>query len=217
MFWISWPPNQRRCCGSGTPAASFLKRRPGSEWIATSLLLNFFSNCSFNSAVVLSTDLLERWGIMKLACAPSHRLQFKSYLSISCPLFSGDRLPLYQALFTSFRRCHTERRVPVILPGVMMKGQAQVQVTLHHHVCVHLCASVAALSSAFLPTLVGDQYVSLIGTRLHMLDSCGGSASCEARTYLLQWIVVCVICHRQCLWADLHSTSKNWFHFQEVT
>ncbi|XP_075895700.1 FIGNL1-interacting regulator of recombination and mitosis [Nelusetta ayraudi] len=63
------------------------------------------------------------------------------------------RLPLFRALFTSFRRCHTERSVPVLLPGVMMKGQAQVQITLHHHVCVHLCASVATLPSAYLPTL----------------------------------------------------------------
>lgn len=67
--------------------------------------------------------------------------------------FSEDtpRLPLYQALFTSFRRCCTERRVPVLLPGVMMKGQAQVLVTLHTHMCVQLCASVAALPPRVLP------------------------------------------------------------------
>ncbi|XP_070688210.1 FIGNL1-interacting regulator of recombination and mitosis [Pempheris klunzingeri] len=63
------------------------------------------------------------------------------------------RHPLYQALFTSFRRCYTERQVPVLLPGVMMKGQAQVQVSLHHHICVHLCASVAALPPAYFPVL----------------------------------------------------------------
>ncbi|XP_069551170.1 FIGNL1-interacting regulator of recombination and mitosis isoform X1 [Brachyistius frenatus] len=55
------------------------------------------------------------------------------------------RLPLYKAIFTSFCRCSTERKVPVLLPGVMLKGQAQVQVTLHQHICVHLCASVAVL------------------------------------------------------------------------
>ncbi|XP_068175304.1 FIGNL1-interacting regulator of recombination and mitosis [Antennarius striatus] len=61
--------------------------------------------------------------------------------------FSEDspRLPLYKALFASFKRCHSERQIPVLLPGVMMKGQAQVLVTLHQHVCVHLSASVAAL------------------------------------------------------------------------
>ncbi|XP_042369887.1 uncharacterized protein C1orf112 homolog [Plectropomus leopardus] len=63
------------------------------------------------------------------------------------------RLPLYQALFTSFRRCYTERQVPVLLPGVMMKGQAQVQVTLHNHICVQLCANVAALSPVYFPVL----------------------------------------------------------------
>nr|XP_046247847.1 uncharacterized protein C1orf112 homolog isoform X2 [Scatophagus argus] len=69
--------------------------------------------------------------------------------------FSEDtpRLPLYKALFTSFRRCHTERKVPVQLPGVMMKGQAQVQVTLHHHMCVQLCASVAALPPVYFSML----------------------------------------------------------------
>lgn len=70
------------------------------------------------------------------------------------PVFSVSRLPLYQALFSSFKRCHTERRVPVLLPGVMMKGQAQAQITLHHHVCVHLCASVAALSPVYMSMLV---------------------------------------------------------------
>ncbi|XP_017262717.1 uncharacterized protein C1orf112 homolog [Kryptolebias marmoratus] len=69
--------------------------------------------------------------------------------------FSEDspRLPLYQAIFISFRRCCTERKVPVLLPGVMLKGQAQVQVTLHHHICVQLCASVAVLPPAFFPVL----------------------------------------------------------------
>uniref|UniRef100_A0A8P4JZ55 Fignl1 interacting regulator of recombination and mitosis n=1 Tax=Dicentrarchus labrax TaxID=13489 RepID=A0A8P4JZ55_DICLA len=69
--------------------------------------------------------------------------------------FSEDtpRLPLYQALFTVFRRCYTERQVPVLLPGVMMKGQAQVQVTLYHHICVQLCASVAALPPVYFPML----------------------------------------------------------------
>ncbi|XP_040896344.1 uncharacterized protein C1orf112 homolog isoform X2 [Toxotes jaculatrix] len=69
--------------------------------------------------------------------------------------FSEDtpRLPLYEALFTRFRCCYTERKVPVLLPGVMMKGQAQVQVTLHHHICVQLCASVAALPPVYFPVL----------------------------------------------------------------
>ncbi|KAF7657876.1 hypothetical protein LDENG_00021100 [Lucifuga dentata] len=63
------------------------------------------------------------------------------------------RLPLHQAVFTSFRRCYTERRVPVLLPGVMMKGQAQGRISLHQHICIQLCASVAALPPMFFPVL----------------------------------------------------------------
>ncbi|KAJ7986664.1 hypothetical protein DPEC_G00342230 [Dallia pectoralis] len=63
------------------------------------------------------------------------------------------RLPLFRALFQSFRRCSLERRVPVYLPGLMIKGQAQVKVTLHHHVCVTLCACVAALPAQHFPLL----------------------------------------------------------------
>ncbi|XP_037104625.1 uncharacterized protein C1orf112 homolog [Syngnathus acus] len=56
------------------------------------------------------------------------------------------RLPLYRAVFRSFRYCYAERKLPALLPGVMTKGQAQVWVSLHSHLCVHLCASVAVLS-----------------------------------------------------------------------
>lgn len=73
---------------------------------------------------------------------------------------SVSRLPLYQAMFTSFRRCYTERQVPVLFPGVMMKGQAQVQVTLHNHICVQLCASVAALPPVYFHVLVRSKHVT---------------------------------------------------------
>ncbi|KAF6726358.1 uncharacterized protein FQA47_015639 [Oryzias melastigma] len=63
------------------------------------------------------------------------------------------RLPLYKAVFDRFRRCHVERKVPVLLPGVMLKGQAQAQVSLHRHICVQLCASVAALLPEHFPML----------------------------------------------------------------
>lgn len=69
--------------------------------------------------------------------------------------FSEDvqRLSLYEAVFASFRRCSAERRVAVQCAGVMMNGQAQALVTLHQHVCVHVCASVAALPPQHLPVL----------------------------------------------------------------
>uniref|UniRef100_A0A3P9MDX3 Si:dkey-97o5.1 n=1 Tax=Oryzias latipes TaxID=8090 RepID=A0A3P9MDX3_ORYLA len=63
------------------------------------------------------------------------------------------RLPLYKAIFDSFRRCDVERKVPVLLPGVMLKGQAQARVSLHRHICVQLCASIAALPPKHFPML----------------------------------------------------------------
>uniref|UniRef100_A0A667Y607 Fignl1 interacting regulator of recombination and mitosis n=1 Tax=Myripristis murdjan TaxID=586833 RepID=A0A667Y607_9TELE len=75
------------------------------------------------------------------------------------------RLPLFQAVFDSFRRCCVERNVPVLLPGVMMKGQAQSKVTLHHHVCVQLCANVAALPNGYFTMLVRSKHTdTLYGT-----------------------------------------------------
>lgn len=89
--------------------------------------------------------------LSQLASQPEEVLQ----LWFTGSQFSEDtpRLPLYKALFCSFRRCSTERKVPVLLPGVMMRGQAQVPVTLHHHICVYLCASVAALPPVYFAVL----------------------------------------------------------------
>uniref|UniRef100_A0A3Q1FSJ5 FIGNL1 interacting regulator of recombination and mitosis n=1 Tax=Acanthochromis polyacanthus TaxID=80966 RepID=A0A3Q1FSJ5_9TELE len=87
----------------------------------------------------------------QLSCQPEEVMQ----LWFTGSQFSEEtpRLPLYQAVFTSFRRCHAERNVPVLLPGVMLKGQAQAQVTLHQHFCVQLCASVAVLPPEHFPVL----------------------------------------------------------------
>ncbi|XP_066548039.1 FIGNL1-interacting regulator of recombination and mitosis [Amia ocellicauda] len=63
------------------------------------------------------------------------------------------RLPVFQALFLSFQQCSTERAVPILVPGVMMNGQAQSQVTLHQHACVHLSACIASLPPAYFPQL----------------------------------------------------------------
>ncbi|KAJ8384494.1 hypothetical protein AAFF_G00204090 [Aldrovandia affinis] len=63
------------------------------------------------------------------------------------------KLSIFQALFLSFRACSTERAVPVLVPGVMMNGQAQSGVTLHQHVCVQLSAFVAALPAPHFPQL----------------------------------------------------------------
>lgn len=84
--------------------------------------------------------------------------------------FIFSRLPLYQALFTSFRQCLIERQVPVLLPGVMMKGQAQVQVTLYQHVCVHLCASVAAIPPVCFSILVSSTHFQSSFFKLSLND-----------------------------------------------
>uniref|UniRef100_A0A9J8DE39 Fignl1 interacting regulator of recombination and mitosis n=1 Tax=Cyprinus carpio carpio TaxID=630221 RepID=A0A9J8DE39_CYPCA len=55
------------------------------------------------------------------------------------------RWSVFEAVLHSFRRCMLERAVPVWLPGVMLRGQAQGRVSLHQHVCVHMCACVAVL------------------------------------------------------------------------
>ncbi|XP_053469615.1 uncharacterized protein C1orf112 homolog isoform X3 [Ictalurus furcatus] len=63
------------------------------------------------------------------------------------------RLSIFEAVFLCFRQCLVERTVPVRLPGVMIRGQAQGTVSLHQHVCVHLCGCVAALPARHFPRL----------------------------------------------------------------
>ncbi|CAL9696304.1 unnamed protein product [Knipowitschia caucasica] len=90
-------------------------------------------------------------------------------LWFSGSVFSEEtqRLPLFEAVFTSLRRCSTEQRVPVLLPGVMVNGQAQGLVTLHQHVCVHLCASVAALSPDHFPLLEQCLVRAVLQSEIH--------------------------------------------------
>uniref|UniRef100_A0A8B9HV73 Uncharacterized protein n=1 Tax=Astyanax mexicanus TaxID=7994 RepID=A0A8B9HV73_ASTMX len=63
------------------------------------------------------------------------------------------RLSVFEAMFLSFCRCRVERALPVRLPGVMLHGQAQGKVSLHQHVCVHLCGFVASLPAQHFPLL----------------------------------------------------------------
>ncbi|KAA0708492.1 hypothetical protein E1301_Tti005735 [Triplophysa tibetana] len=57
----------------------------------------------------------------------------------------NPRWSVFEAVLQSFRKCVLERAVPVTLPGVMLRGQAQGTISLHQQVCVHMCACVAAL------------------------------------------------------------------------
>ncbi|XP_039541431.1 uncharacterized protein C1orf112 homolog [Pimephales promelas] len=63
------------------------------------------------------------------------------------------RWSVFEAVLQSFRHCMLERAVPVSLPGVMLRGQAQGRVSLHQHVCVHMCACVAVLPAQHFPPL----------------------------------------------------------------
>ncbi|XP_019357445.1 PREDICTED: uncharacterized protein C1orf112 homolog isoform X1 [Gavialis gangeticus] len=63
------------------------------------------------------------------------------------------RLSLFSALFLSFQQCSGELALPVCLPGVLSTGQPEVPVTLYHHVCVHLCAFIAAVLPSHFPQL----------------------------------------------------------------
>ncbi|XP_030626724.1 FIGNL1-interacting regulator of recombination and mitosis [Chanos chanos] len=89
--------------------------------------------------------------ISKLSSQPEEALQ----LWADGSQFPEDtpRLSVFEALLLSFRRCPVERAVPVRLPGVMLQGRAQGKVSLHQHVCVHLCACIAVLPPRHFPLL----------------------------------------------------------------
>uniref|UniRef100_A0A673JVV5 Uncharacterized protein n=1 Tax=Sinocyclocheilus rhinocerous TaxID=307959 RepID=A0A673JVV5_9TELE len=97
------------------------------------------------------------------------------------------RWSVFEAVLHSFRRCMLERAVPVWLPGVMLRGQAQGRVSLHQYVCVHMCACVAVLPTQhFAPlersllaaVLQADTQTAVLATDvwcfLQILRSCPG-------------------------------------------
>uniref|UniRef100_A0A3Q0S684 Fignl1 interacting regulator of recombination and mitosis n=1 Tax=Amphilophus citrinellus TaxID=61819 RepID=A0A3Q0S684_AMPCI len=109
--------------------------------------------------------------------------------------FSEENL----AVFTSFRRCCVERKVSVLLPGVMLKGQAQIQVTLHQHICVQLCASVAWLPPVYFPecclvdaVLQADTQTALLATDVWCFTAYGTAELCLHHVLLIaQLVKVC--------------------------
>ncbi|XP_067388658.1 FIGNL1-interacting regulator of recombination and mitosis isoform X2 [Emydura macquarii macquarii] len=82
--------------------------------------------------------------------------------------FSEDvsRLSLFSALFLSFQQCSGELSLPVCLPGVMDNGQAEVPVTLYHHVCVHLCAFIASAPPSHFPQLERALLDAVLGSSM---------------------------------------------------
>ncbi|KAM4722850.1 FIGNL1-interacting regulator of recombination and mitosis [Rhinophrynus dorsalis] len=72
----------------------------------------------------------------------------------------GSRLPeetprmsVFQAVFQTFTHCTAELSLPLLMQGVMEKGQSPVDVTLYQYVCVHLCAYIVSLPPALFPEL----------------------------------------------------------------
>uniref|UniRef100_A0A8C1GJ96 Si:dkey-97o5.1 n=1 Tax=Cyprinus carpio TaxID=7962 RepID=A0A8C1GJ96_CYPCA len=92
---------------------------------------------------VMLTQLLSFQPFAESVLDPDHR-ELLLYIMPSKSL-SFHRWSVFEAVLHSFRRCMLERAVPVWLPGVMLRGQAQGRVSLHQHVCVHMCACVAVL------------------------------------------------------------------------
>lgn len=89
--------------------------------------------------------------LVKLSSEPEESL----HLWCDGSQFSEEvpRLSVFEAMFLSFCHCRVERALPVRLPGVMLHGQAQGKVSLHQHVCVHLCGFVASLPAQHFPLL----------------------------------------------------------------
>ncbi|XP_078417474.1 FIGNL1-interacting regulator of recombination and mitosis isoform X3 [Cetorhinus maximus] len=75
----------------------------------------------------------QSWEVQSLWCSGS---QFSE---------EGPRLPLFHVLFHNFQRCYAELSLPVQLPGVMSKGQAQQSISLYEYVCTHLCSFITSL------------------------------------------------------------------------
>ncbi|XP_067893449.1 FIGNL1-interacting regulator of recombination and mitosis isoform X2 [Heterodontus francisci] len=84
---------------------------------------------------------LQPWEVQSLWCSGSQFSEEK------------PRLPLFHVLFLNFQRCSAELSLPVHLPGVMSKGQAQQSVSLYEYVCTHLCSFITSLPASLFPKL----------------------------------------------------------------
>ncbi|XP_074858467.1 FIGNL1-interacting regulator of recombination and mitosis isoform X2 [Carettochelys insculpta] len=76
------------------------------------------------------------------------------------------RLSLFSALFFSFQQCSGELSFPVCFPGEMGNGRAEVPVTLYQHVCVHLCAFIAAIPPSQFPHLERALLDAVLGSNM---------------------------------------------------
>ncbi|XP_072367278.1 FIGNL1-interacting regulator of recombination and mitosis isoform X2 [Scyliorhinus torazame] len=83
----------------------------------------------------------QSWEVQSLWCSGS---QFSE---------ERPRLPLFNVLFHNFQRCYAELSLPVQLPGVMSKGQAQQNISFYEYVCTQLCSFITSLPASLFPAL----------------------------------------------------------------
>ncbi|XP_030429595.1 uncharacterized protein C1orf112 homolog isoform X5 [Gopherus evgoodei] len=119
------------------------------------------------------------------------------------------RLSLFSAFFLGFQQCSGELSLPVCLPGVMDNGQAEVPVTLYHHLCVHLCAFIASTPPSHFPQLEHALLDAVLGssmiTSLLAMDSwCflaryGTAELCAHHVFVIAHLVSSQPCLQQTL------------------
>ncbi|XP_074924041.1 FIGNL1-interacting regulator of recombination and mitosis isoform X4 [Chelonoidis abingdonii] len=119
------------------------------------------------------------------------------------------RLSLFSALFLGFQQCSGELSLPVCLRGVMDNGQAEVRVTLYHHLCVHLCAFIASTPPSHFPQLERALLDAVLGssmiTSLLAMDSwCflaryGTAELCAHHVFVIAHLVSSQPCLQQTL------------------
>ncbi|XP_078074508.1 FIGNL1-interacting regulator of recombination and mitosis isoform X2 [Mustelus asterias] len=106
---------------------------------------DFSSELAFPQCLLLMNVMgklpSQSWEVQSLWCSGSR-------LSEERP-----RLSLFNVLFHNFQRCHAELSLPVQLPSVMNKGQAQQSISLYEYVCTHLCSFITSLPASLFPVL----------------------------------------------------------------
>ncbi|XP_048395365.1 FIGNL1-interacting regulator of recombination and mitosis isoform X3 [Stegostoma tigrinum] len=108
------------------------------------------------------------------------------------------RLPLFHTLFHNFHRCYAELSLPVQLPGVMSKGQAQKNISLYEYICTNLCSFITSLPAS----LFRDLECALLDAILspHMLTAL---LATDAWCFLARYGSAELCAHHVCLIAQL--------------
>ncbi|XP_020369512.1 uncharacterized protein C1orf112 homolog isoform X2 [Rhincodon typus] len=108
------------------------------------------------------------------------------------------RLPLFHVLFHNFHRCYAELSLPVQLPGVMSKGQAQKNISLYEYVCTNLCSFITSLPASLFPDLECALLDAVLSP--HMLTAL---LATDAWCFLARYGSAELCAHHVCLIAQL--------------